>query len=113
MSSRLENAGGAIVLIGIGLIFLLDINFWPWILFVVAVPALLGGIAKDGLWAGLQGALWLVGIGVIALLDIWWPGILILIGISMLVGTIEKPPVFDEKRKRGLPVPEDEDEDGY
>lgn len=103
------------MLIGIGLIFLLGIDFWPWILFVVAVPALLSGIAKDGLWAGLQGALWLVGIGVIALLGIWWPGILILIGLSMLIGTIEKPPMFDEKRKRkrGLPVPDDEDEDGY
>ncbi len=61
MSSRLENAGGAIVLIGIGLIFLLDINFWPWILFVVAVPALLGGIAKDGDVGGLAGALWWSG----------------------------------------------------
>lgn len=118
MGSRWENAGGAIVLIGIGLIFLLGIGFWPWILFVVAVPALLGGIARGGLWAGMQGAVWLVGIGVIALFNIWWPGILILIGISMLVGMVEKPPVFDEKRKRkrGLPVPDemyDEDEDSY
>lgn len=119
MKGKLEGASGAIILIGIGLIFLLDISFWPWILFVVAAPAVLSGIAEGGLWAGLQGGVWLIGIGVLALLDAWWPGILILIGLSMLVGALATPPAVADKRKRklkpkrGLPLPAGEEDDEF
>jgi len=117
MNARLDQVGGAAVLIGIGLIFLLDISFWPWILFVVAIPAFLHGLSEGGgAYAGIKGAVWLVGLGLIALLDIWWPGILILIGVSILVETLFKPSEMDEKLKRGgkpkrgLPVPDEDEE---
>jgi len=114
MKSRLDNAGGAFVLIGLGVIFLLGLGFWPWILFVVAVPTLLSGLSSGKPWDGVQGAVWLVGFGVIALLGIWWPGILILAGISILIGMIEPPQLLGGRRKRkpkrGLPLPDDEDE---
>lgn len=117
MKGKLEGASGAIILIGIGLIFLLDIGFWPWILFVVAAPAVLSGIAEGGLWAGLQGGVWLLGIGVLALLNAWWPGILIVIGLSMLVGALATPPAIADKPKRkpkrGLPLPTGEEEDEF
>ena len=119
MKSRLDQAGGAAVLIGIGLIFLLNIGFWPWILFVVAVPAFLHGISDGGVSGGLKAAVWLLGLGVIALFDLWWPGILILVGISILVETLFKDMDDDEeiigkrkaKPKRGLPIPDDEEWD--
>ena len=35
-----------------------------------------------------NGAIWMVGIGVMMLWGHWWPGILVLIGISMVFGTL-------------------------
>ena len=115
MKSRLDQAGGAFVLIGIGLIFLLGLSVWPWILFVVAAPAVLHGLGGGGVWGGLKARVGLIGLGVIALLDIWWPGILILIGVSILVETLARPAAAAEKAKRkpkrGLPLPEAEEWD--
>ena len=75
---------------------------------VIGLAMLPGSISRDGLWAGLQGSLWLIGIAALFWLDAWWPGILILVGLSMLVGALVRPPMLDEKPKRGLP-PEEED----
>jgi hypothetical protein len=36
----------------------------------------------------VQSAVWLIGLGVLFLLDAFWPGILILIGLSMLVQSL-------------------------
>lgn len=33
----------------------------------------------------INAAVWLIGIGILWLTDLWWPGILILVGISLLV----------------------------
>jgi hypothetical protein len=41
---------GGIILIGLGIIFLADIDFWPWILVVLGYPACRAA-TKDGLWA--------------------------------------------------------------
>ena len=45
----------------------------------------------------VQSAVWLIGLGILFLLDAFWPGILILIGLSMLVQSLmpeeEKTPV--------------------
>lgn len=106
-----EGITGAVILIGIGLIFLLEIDIWPWIMVVIGLAILPGSISREGLWAGVQGSLWLFGIAILAITDAWWPGILILIGISTLVGALCKPPMFD-KPKRGLP-PENEYEYDY
>jgi len=36
----------------------------------------------------LRGAIWMIGIGIMMLWGHWWPGILVLIGISMVLGAI-------------------------
>lgn len=36
----------------------------------------------------INAAVWLIGLGILWLTDLWWPGILILVGISMLVQTM-------------------------
>ena len=37
-----------------------------------------------GYWRQIQGAIWLVGLGILAWQGWWWPGILVLLGISGL-----------------------------
>lgn len=36
----------------------------------------------------VQSAVWLIGLGVLFLTGWWWPGILILVGLSLLVGAL-------------------------
>ncbi len=103
--SRWDGTGLAFFLIGLGVLFLLDdhgvVNFWPWILVVLALSGVPSSIAHEGLWAGLQGLVWAGGIAILFETDLWWPGILIVIGAGMLVGALVRPPVFKKtKRKR-------------
>lgn len=101
-----SGVSGAIWLIGLGVLFLVEgIPFWPWILVVIGLVGLPESVAQKGLWAGLQGVVWLAGLAVLFATGKFWPGILILIGLSTLAGALVRPPVFDKpKRKRGLPA---------
>ena len=38
-----------------------------------------------GPWRNLHGAVWLIGLAILALNNWWWPGILVLIAVSMLL----------------------------
>ena len=41
-------------------------------------------------WRRIQLAIWLLGLAILALLDWWWPGILVLLAISLLAqGSIQ------------------------
>lgn len=62
----------------------------------------------------LQGAIWMIGIGVLMLWGHWWPGIIILIGLSMILGAFWKgsdaqtfenvePPVIPPARPVSVP----------
>jgi hypothetical protein len=82
---------GGLFLIGIGLIFLLRMPFFPTILAVLGLSSMLAGFASGRGWQGVQGGIWLVGLFVLFYFDILWPGILILIGISVLIGAITRP----------------------
>jgi len=58
--------------------------------------------------APLNGAIWMIGLGVLMLTGHWWPGILVLIGISMVVGAILKesgPQVLDQPEEFRTPPP--------
>jgi hypothetical protein len=107
--SALEGASGGIFLIGLGILFLTKVNFFPWILVVIGVASLPGSVAQKGFWAGIQGFVWLVGLAILFATNTLWPGILILAGLSILAGAIVRPPGLEgSKRKRGLPPDEDE-----
>jgi hypothetical protein len=59
---------------------------------------------------GVNAAIWLIGLGFLALTGNWWPGILILVGISLLVSGLIPPfgpPRFDEPPEdpQGPPPP--------
>lgn len=64
----------------------------------------------------LNAAVWLIGLGILWLTDLWWPGILILIGVSMLVqalvhNTVQEPPAVPSARAVPPVEPEPEKED--
>jgi hypothetical protein len=56
-----------------------------------------------------KGAIWMIGIGVLMLWGHWWPGILLLIGISMILGAFWKesePQTLDDvERPTFSPAP--------
>ena len=41
-----------------------------------------------GMWGAISGAVFIIGLGILWLFDIFWPGILILIGLMILIGGI-------------------------
>jgi len=76
---------------------------------VIGVASLPGSVAREGLWAGAQGFVWLTGLAILFATDTLWPGILILAGLSILAGAIVRPPGLERrKRKRGLPPADNE-----
>jgi hypothetical protein len=42
----------------------------------------------QGNTGNITAAIWLIGLGILALTDQWWPGILILIGLSMVAKAV-------------------------
>ena len=58
-----------------------------------------------GPWSNLHVALWLIGLAILAWRGWWWPGILILVGLSMILEAIIKqlaPQAFEPEQP---PVP--------
>ncbi len=43
---------------------------------------------NSAMWGGIGGGLFLIGLAALAITGWWWPGILILVGISSLVGSL-------------------------
>ena len=48
------------------------------------------GFSRHG--GSYNGAIWLIGLGILAFTGHWWPGILLLVGISMVFGTLWREP---------------------
>jgi hypothetical protein len=46
------------------------------------------------MWGGMSGGLFLIGLAVLALTGWWWPGILVLIGITSLIGSLAAGKMF-------------------
>ena len=85
-----ESISGGIFLIGLGILFLTDLGFWPWILVVIGLSGLPASLAQNRGWYGWQGFLWMLGLAILFASGFFWPGILILIGLSMLVGAVTR-----------------------
>jgi len=78
--------GGGIFFIGLAVLFLVDgIDFWPWILAVIGIASLPSSLVTKKGWYGWNGFVWLAGLAVLFYLNIFWPGVLILIGAIMLI----------------------------
>ncbi|MBI5669635.1 MAG: hypothetical protein HZC41_16655 [Chloroflexi bacterium] len=108
---RADQIAGGVFLIGLGLLFTNVLDFWPGILFVIGASNIARGMAEGRPWYNVSGGLWLIGLGLVFLLNFSFPVILILIGLSMLVGYSVKDQV---KGKRfvlvdGFDKPKNED----
>jgi hypothetical protein len=64
--------------------------FFPTILAVLGLSIILAGLAAGRGWQGLQGGIWLVGLFFLFYYDIFWPGILIVAGVSVLLGVLTR-----------------------
>jgi hypothetical protein len=77
--------------IGLAVIFFVkEISFWPWILVVIALAWLPWSLATKKGWYGWNSFVWLVGLAVLFHFNVFWPGILILIGVSMALGALTR-----------------------
>ena len=61
----------------------------------------------QGTRGNITAAIWLIGLGILALTDQWWPGILILVGLSMVINAVL--PVTDEASKPARPYVNEDD----
>ena len=103
--TRKQTAGSltaGLILIGLAIIIIVkDIAFFPWVLAVIGIAILPGSILKEGWRHALTASSWLIGLALCFYFDVFWPGILILIGITMILeGLFSKRPskrnIFDE-----------------
>lgn len=80
----LINISVGVMLLGIGVVFAAGVGFWPWILTVVGAATLPGAAGHDRVAEGLQTFVWLVGLSVLFALESVWPGILVVLGLSLV-----------------------------
>lgn len=83
---RADQIAGGVFLVGLGLLFTGVLDFWPGILFVIGISNIARGMAEGRDWHSVPGGLWLIGLGVVFLFNFNWPVLLILLGLTMLVG---------------------------
>src|ERR1700680_3330295 len=94
----LAGLSGGFFFIGLALAFAFSSRFGgDWFLFFLfaglAFAALFGSASSRnprGLYGGLHGFVWMFGLGVLFLVG-FWPWILVLIGISAILGTLIAP----------------------
>ncbi len=94
--------GGGIFLLCLALAFLVHGSFFLPLLFVgLAFAALLGSLSSgkpQATYGGIMGFIWMLGLAALFAFNLWWPGILILLAISAIVGTTFRPMM------RGMPA---------
>lgn len=95
-----ERAGqitGGIWLIGLGILFYTG-RWWPGIMFVIGASAIAEGFVEGRGWYALQGGFWAIAIGVWALYHFNIALFLVALGVSMLLGALVRPPMFEKPK---------------
>ena len=62
-----------------------------------------------GPWRNLHASVWLIGLAILAWRDWWWPGILVLVAISIVIEGLLKqvaPQAFEKDEQVMLPQPQ-------
>lgn len=86
-----EHAGGAVFVIGLGLLFLLKAPFFPAILVVIGLSVFVKRAARRGLASGLRHALWLFGLALLFTIPrLWLPVLFVLFGLNVLLKVVQK-----------------------
>lgn len=95
-----EQAGkitGGVWLIGLGLLFLTR-QWWPGIMFVIGVSAIVEGLVEGRGWYAFQCGFWSIGIGIWAYFHYSLPFLFVGLGLSMILGGMVRPPMFDKPK---------------
>jgi hypothetical protein len=109
---RSDQIGGAVFLIGLGILFLGNIvSFWPGILYVIGASAIARGVAEGRAWYNVSGGLWMIGLGLVFQFGFSLPLLLILVGVGMLFGYNIKGEWWDKREGSGLDEEKRKNED--
>jgi hypothetical protein len=92
-AGRADSIAGGVFLIGLGLLFATRF-WWPGILFLVAIVALLEGWIGGKGWPAIQGGLWMVFIALWAMFHFSLAFLFVGLGIGMLVGALARPLLY-------------------
>ncbi len=93
----LRGLAGGIFLIGLALAFFIGHGsfFLPILFVALAFSSLVGSLSTfnpRGAYGGLQGFIWLLGLAILFLPGVgFWPWILVLCGISAILGVLARP----------------------
>lgn len=96
--SPMSGLAGGIVLIGLALAFLIGRGdfFLPIFFVALAFSVLIGSLSsynRWGIYGGLQGFAWMLGLAFCFLFG-FWPWILFVAGISIILGVLIQPIVY-------------------
>ena len=92
-SERAGELMGGVWLIGLGILFFTG-WWWPGIMFVIGVSAILQGLVEGRGWYSFQGGFWSIAIGVWVLLHYNIAVLFVAMGLSMVVLALVRPPSF-------------------
>jgi hypothetical protein len=71
--------------------------WWPGILFVIGISAIIEGLVRGHGWYALNAGAWIIGIGVWALLHFQFWFLFVLLGVSVLLSAFVPPPMLTKK----------------
>jgi hypothetical protein len=95
--TRADEISSGVFLIGLGLCFYF--GFWPTIMFVIGASSIIQGLVQGRGWYAFQGATWTIGIGIWALMGFSLAGLFVMIGLSVIVAALVRPPFLQPKPK--------------
>jgi hypothetical protein len=85
---NLDHVAGFLFLVGLALLFF-SRSFWPGILVLVGVTSFISALARGRLQDGIGGLIWMLGLAFLfAVPKLFFPGILVLIALSMVLHKI-------------------------
>jgi hypothetical protein len=87
----------AVWLVGIGVLIVTG-WWWPGIMFLIGIAAIIQGFVAGRGWYAFQGGLWTLGIGVWALFGYNILVLFCLIALSGLLGAFVRPPGLAKKQ---------------
>jgi hypothetical protein len=89
---------GAVWLLGLAAMFSTH-YWWPGIMFVIGVSALIEGLARRQGWAALQGSLWAFGIAIWVMMGYGIAILFVILAISVLSNAFLPPAFLARKPK--------------
>lgn len=81
---------------------------------MIGLAGLPSSIAHKGFWAGIQGLVWMAGLAILFTRPGWFfPGILIVAGLSIIVGALVQPPALSKPKRKPKSLLEDDFSEDY